>query len=117
MLEPSRSAPALARRAVHEFAYQRFSQETSETAELLTSELVTNAVTHGWGPVTVAVSGSGRQLSVAVGDANPAPPVVRPEELEALGGRGLRLVGSLAKAWGVTARADSAGKEIWFRLA
>jgi hypothetical protein len=46
-----------------------------DTALLITSELVTNAVLHGGGPVTMAVRSAAGHLRVDVQDASPIMPV------------------------------------------
>jgi anti-sigma regulatory factor (Ser/Thr protein kinase) len=84
-------------------------------AELLTSELVTNAIVHAGTAVTVEVSGEGGRIRVAVSDGRP-PPVHRSafHDPEAPDGRGLLLLEIVADSWGV----DSAeqGKTVWFDL-
>lgn len=112
-LEPSVLAPAKARRAVHEFA-TAVSPASAWTAELLASELVTNAVTHGRGEVRLVMEYDRRGLAVTVSDDEPAPPVIAESPSSATGGRGLRLVDVLASDWGVTP--DRPGKGVWFRL-
>jgi anti-sigma regulatory factor (Ser/Thr protein kinase) len=74
-LASSRNAPAEARRAVHDFA-EAVSPSTARTAELLASELVTNAVTHGRGEVTVVMEYDNDGLAVTVSDDEPAMPEV-----------------------------------------
>lgn len=95
--------------------------DAADVAELLLSELVTNAVRHARRPpgrlVTVGVELSpGRLLRVEVADASEAPPRARetpgPEDE---GGRGLLLVESLAAAWGTYPRRH-VGKAVWFTL-
>jgi anti-sigma regulatory factor (Ser/Thr protein kinase) len=115
-LEPSGSAPAQARRAVRQVLSHVVSDDMSHTAELLVSELVTNAITHGRGVVTLSIDCSEHLLSVTVGDDEPSVPQLQPERLMALGGRGLRMIESLASAWGVRPRDGSPGKDVWFRL-
>ncbi|MEJ5915054.1 ATP-binding protein [Pseudokineococcus sp. 1T1Z-3] len=96
-------------------------EDVVDTALLLASELVTNAVRHGRPPVHVhaALSGSG-VFRVQVDDASAAP--VRPQEpdVEDLGGRGLQLVELLSTAWGsrlADVRHDGrTGKCVWFEL-
>lgn len=115
-LQPSVTAPALAREALRQVANQYVGSDVLDTAELLTSELVTNAVRHGQGVVTLAIQLAGPSLAVAVGDDDPAEPEVVPEQLLSLGGRGMRMVDALSGAWGVTPHSGRPGKDVWFRL-
>jgi hypothetical protein len=90
--------------------------DIADTAVLLTSELVTNAITHGESPVTVAVSWSGGALRVEVHDRSrfmPAPwPVIDSADAET--GRGLLLVDTLASDWGFYR--TPGGKAVYFTL-
>lgn len=113
-LPPSRKAPARARRAVREFA-ATVSPGSEWAAELLASELVTNAVMHGHGPVHVVMEHSADGLAVTVVDEAPAEPVVAKAAPGDTSGRGLRLVDVLASEWGV--KTSQPGKGVWFRLA
>lgn len=115
-LEPSGAAPAQARRVVRKVLLDIVPADVTYTAELLVSELVTNAITHGTGIVTVSIDCAGHSLSVTVSDDEPTVPELQPERLMAVGGRGLRMIESLASSWGVTQRKDSPGKDVWFRL-
>jgi len=85
------------------------------TAALLTSELVTNAVSHTHQPFTVSVDNTGQGVRVAVVDGSPTPPVVRPADEVSEHGRGMRLVDRLASEWGTDA--VPGGKQVWFELA
>ncbi len=115
----------------------------AETAELLTSELVTNALVHtdGGAVVKAAISGAALtgaavhargRLRVEVRDfmtGHPAPggpgtdlgpvrdlvPEMSDIEKAATSGRGLLLVHALSDGWGV--RAHGVGKSVWFELA
>ena len=116
-LVPSRRAPARAREAVLTFAMGSVSAETAETAELLASELVTNAVMHGCGPITVLMEYDGDGLGVTVCDGEPALPAVPEPDPLSLGGRGLHLVAALSDDWGVEPASSGPGKNVWFRLA
>ena len=112
-LASSRLAPALARRAVHDFA-AAVSPASAWTAELLASELVTNAVTHGKGEVRVVMEYDDRGLAVMVTDEEPALPVLAMGTSSDTGGRGMRMVDVLASDWGVTP--ERPGKGVWFRI-
>ncbi|MEU9309125.1 ATP-binding protein [Streptomyces sp. NPDC048256] len=87
----------------------------SETAELLTSELVTNALVHTDDDAVLTATVSPSGLRVEVRDCvaqRPRPRV--PSADEGTHGRGLVLVESLADTWGV--RAQGGGKVVWFEL-
>jgi anti-sigma regulatory factor (Ser/Thr protein kinase) len=93
-----------------------------DTAELLTAELVANAVEHaaGDGPIELVVELLPSGCTVEVHDPDPAPP----GDLTAPGydepdpwqehGRGLLLIRALSSACGH--RPTSSGKAVWFRL-
>lgn len=91
-----------------------------DTAMLVLSELLTNAVQHarvspGREIETRWVPASGG-VRIEVHDACADPPEHRPVPLDACGGRGLALVAALSEAWGV-ARRDGPGKAVWAQLA
>jgi two-component sensor histidine kinase len=115
-LEPSGYAPAQARRMLRETVASLVPADVAHTAELLVSELVTNAITHGRGVVRLAIDCADHCLSVTVSDDEPATPTVQPERLLSDGGRGLRMIESLASSWGVSPRNGVPGKDVWFRL-
>jgi anti-sigma regulatory factor (Ser/Thr protein kinase) len=86
-----------------------------DEAQLLVSELVTNAVRHGGPPVTVRVECVGVEgLRVSVSDGDPRPPVRRDVDPDSEGGRGVALVDILSDRWGV--EAGLPGKTVWFVL-
>lgn len=91
--------------------------ELADTAELLTSELVTNALLHtGQGAVFDAVLTADLRLRIEVQDGTARLPRRREPVAEyATSGRGLLLVEALADDWGVQLRGD--GKVTWFELA
>lgn len=87
----------------------------SEIAELLTSELVTNALIHTDRDAVLTATVSPRGLRVEVRDFVGRRPRLRvPNADDGTHGRGLVLVQSLADAWGV--RAHGVGKSVWFEL-
>lgn len=88
--------------------------ESTQTALVLTSELVTNAVLHARTPVDVRVELDAERMRVEVADGDPGIPGPVRHDASALGGRGLFLVQELASAWG--ADASDRGKVVWFTL-
>ena len=87
-----------------------------DLARLLTSELASNAVTHGQGGTfTLEVRSFGCCLTVDVADLSPSVPVVRFPAADAESGRGLLLVAETADSWGYYFAGGR--KHVWFHLA
>ncbi|MGA4845917.1 ATP-binding protein [Streptomyces sp. G5(2025)] len=109
------SAVSEVRGALREFLRRWGKPAGADIAELLTSELVTNALVHTDHDAIVTATLSRRSLCVEVRDfvgRRPEPRV--PDADSGTNGRGLVLVQSLADAWGV--RAHGVGKVVWFEL-
>jgi anti-sigma regulatory factor (Ser/Thr protein kinase) len=87
-----------------------------EVAELLTTELVSNAFRHGEGEPRMVIDLSDERVRVEVMDASPKMSF-RPLSpvADGLPGRGLVIVAALADDWGVEPR--GVGKAVWFELA
>ncbi|MEU6119093.1 ATP-binding protein [Streptomyces sp. NPDC047117] len=85
----------------------------SDIAELLISELVTNALVHTDRGAVVTATVTDR-LRVEVRDFVSRRPRSRRPTTEGTSGRGLMLVRSLADAWGI--RMHGVGKCVWFEL-
>ncbi|MEV0175632.1 ATP-binding protein [Streptomyces sp. NPDC050803] len=94
----------------------------SDTAELLTAELVANAVEHaaGEGPIELVVELLPSGCQVEVHDPDPQPPgnltqpcVGEPDPWQEHG-RGLLLIRALSSSCGH--RPTESGKAVWFRL-
>jgi diguanylate cyclase (GGDEF)-like protein/PAS domain S-box-containing protein len=85
-----------------------------DPAELLTSELVKNAVEHADSDVLLGVTHWGDRLRFEVTDAGQGTPRLRETALTDVSGRGLRLVEALSDAWGIAK--DGAAKTVWFEL-
>ncbi|WP_432502423.1 ATP-binding protein [Kineococcus arenarius] len=122
VLEPQLSAVCTARHWVSDVIARWCATSgprvDGDLVELLTSEVVANAVRHGRGPVTVEVACVEEHVCVAVTDAGPDVPVVRRVGPEATGGRGMALTDLLATRWGVrAAQPPASGKTVWFQLA
>ena len=85
-----------------------------DTAMLLTTELVTNAVIHAHSAVVVTVRRGMGRVRVEVADTGGGALQLRAPSPDALNGRGLLLMEALAAAWGTSAY--DAGKLVWFEL-
>uniref|UniRef100_UPI003F68356F ATP-binding protein n=1 Tax=Streptomyces polyasparticus TaxID=2767826 RepID=UPI003F68356F len=113
-------------RALVRTALQDIAPETAadcDTAELLTAELVANAVEHtsGDAPIELVVELLPTGCQVEVHDPSPAPPgdLSRPIEDDCPDpwqehGRGLLLIRTLSQACGH--RLTDSGKAVWFTL-
>jgi len=84
--------------------------EAAFAAELILSELVTNAIRHGAGPIRVRLLRD-RTLICEVSDTSNTAPHLRRAATTDEGGRGLFLVAQLSQTWGT--RYLSEGKVIW----
>ena len=111
----STAAGAARRLVVAECRTAGLGRAATETAELLTSEVVTNAVLHGRSDVRLRVRASPCRVRVDVGDDNSRRPVRVRADPGALDGRGLTIVDLLATAWGVEEAVI--GKAVWFEVA
>ncbi|WP_333778699.1 ATP-binding protein [Streptomyces sp. IBSBF 3136] len=86
----------------------------ADTAELLVSETVTNALRHTRGPLRLNVRLCDARLLCEVEDTESAGPVRAAVDLDAECGRGTELLDLLSDAWGGVRTAT--GKTIWFEL-
>ncbi|MEY9963206.1 anti-sigma regulatory factor (Ser/Thr protein kinase) [Streptacidiphilus sp. MAP12-16] len=75
-----------------------------DSAEMLVSELVTNALQYGRGPVDLTLALTGQSLRIAVTDEGTSLPVPRTADADAQSGRGLSIVDTLADSWEVVVR-------------
>jgi anti-sigma regulatory factor (Ser/Thr protein kinase) len=91
----------------------------TEAAELLATELTSNAVRHTKGPAAIRLRWAGNILRIGVWDADPTPPAPAPHTTtDAEEGRGLALVRTCADDWGwypLTTTGDT-GKYVWCEL-
>ncbi|MDX3484823.1 SpoIIE family protein phosphatase [Streptomyces sp. ID05-18] len=85
-------------------------EDLSMTTELIVSELVTNAIRYGAGPVRLRLLFQSA-LTCEVSDASNTSPRLRHARTTDEGGRGLFLVAQLAHRWGT--RYTPQGKIIW----
>ncbi|MFF5707017.1 ATP-binding protein [Streptomyces sp. NPDC012794] len=105
------------RRALRELLRHRCRGETADVAELLITEVVTNALVHTEQGAEVSASLRGGRLRVEVRDhvaLLPRPYV--PSADDGTHGRGLVLMQALADDWGVDPLGPGRGKVVWFDL-
>lgn len=92
---------------------------TLDAAQLLTSELVTNALLHGGlepdDELVVSVAVSDAAVRVEALDRSRAQPTRRRPGVTDRSGRGVAIIAELARSWGTTP--DEHGKWVWFELA
>jgi anti-sigma regulatory factor (Ser/Thr protein kinase) len=85
------------------------------SAQLTVCELVTNAIVHAEGEIGLSAAALGRVLRVEVTDETPGcEPVVIRAAGDDGGGVGLRLVDSVARAWGCRSGPDR--KVVWAEI-
>jgi anti-sigma regulatory factor (Ser/Thr protein kinase) len=87
---------------------------TVSAMELVTSELVANAVHHAAGTSTIrlVVRSGSRGLEVRVHDSSTGVPRLRSDRAGLPGGHGLYIVDRLSGAWGWQPASDG-GKVVW----
>jgi anti-sigma regulatory factor (Ser/Thr protein kinase)/anti-anti-sigma regulatory factor len=107
------SAPLAARMFVRDAcAAWSVSAQVCEVAELLATELVSNAVEHARTSSRIAVTLTDAAFRLSVRDYSPTPiPRPRPIDIHSPRGRGLHLVAGLAQSWGGQPHSDS--KIMW----
>ena len=111
-------APSVARLFVRNLCQEWGAEAVCDVAELLSSELVTNAVVHARSSVELeAAYDDASVLRIDVYDRSPeeVDSSPHPPADGAEGGRGLAIVARLACRWGVDL--CSPGKRVWFTLA
>lgn len=88
--------------------------DSAFAAELLVSELVTNAVLHARTDIRVSVDQHGDVVRIGVADFSPRQVRMVRRSAESGTGRGLLLVDGIATRWGIEPL--ERGKVVWFEL-
>jgi anti-sigma regulatory factor (Ser/Thr protein kinase) len=117
------TAPSVARGHVRSVTREWGLAALADTAELLVSELVTNAIqasaklrTVGPPVVRIWITSDGIALVIHVWDASNDMPVLKDMTvMDEEGGRGLILVATLGKDWGFYRKAEG-GKVVWVMI-
>lgn len=115
VLKPDSHAPSVARQYVEDHS-DHLPAELIADAQLLVSEIVTNALRHGRGAITLRVRLDEPRLGIAVTDEGPGVPTQRDPGIEEASGRGLLIVDAVARAWGVDSVPGADGKTVWFDI-
>ncbi len=114
-LPGSSLAPSVARSFVEESLSRHHLDSLRETALLLTSEVVSNAVTHAQSSSTLRIRVVGDAVRISVTDAGYGSILMEAVGPHAAGGgRGLFIVDQVALDWGT--RQTDRGTEVWFDL-
>ncbi|MDE9367798.1 SpoIIE family protein phosphatase [Luteipulveratus sp. YIM 133132] len=110
------SAPRIARQLVREvLAAEHVPEDVLADAALVVSELASNAVRHGTGPVELTVHrADADHVSLMVRDGAPTQPVAQEPHPDGSGGRGLTLVSAISSRWGCYSHGT--GKVVWCLL-
>jgi anti-sigma regulatory factor (Ser/Thr protein kinase) len=112
-LPRSRQAPGIARRSVVDWFGAELGRDELDTAKLLTSELVSNAVLHGEGKILLRAHTNGDRVLVEVIDEGKGfEREVRHRDFGDLHGRGLAIVDTEASRWGI----HEGTTHVWFEL-
>jgi anti-sigma regulatory factor (Ser/Thr protein kinase) len=112
-LPRARFAPGDARRALRNLCADHVEEHLLVDAELLVSELVTNAIRHGWGEISLCASVDEDRLLVEVIDEGSGfERDLRRRDYEQLGGWGLDIVDDVSSRWGV----HEGTTHVWFEL-
>ena len=113
-LQAHPASVAIARRAVGDTLRLARREDLVEAAQLLVSEIVTNALVHAGTPIDFQASVGVTGLRVEVTDGSTQIPVPRTYGTTAGTGRGLWLLESLVDRWGTLTH--DRGKTVWFEL-
>jgi anti-sigma regulatory factor (Ser/Thr protein kinase) len=107
------SASSRARRLLEALSVGRLEASVLDRSKLLVSELVTNAVLHGQGKITLRADIDEDRLRAEVIDEGSGfERVVRDNALDRLGGWGLTLVEAESSRWGV----HEGTTHVWFEI-
>lgn len=94
-------------------------EDRIDVTTLLTSELIANAVRYAPPPLRLTVSNPADAVRVEVADSSSSPPGSSPAarelpDLDAVNGRGMWLLETLASRWGYDT--TPVGKRVWFEV-
>jgi anti-sigma regulatory factor (Ser/Thr protein kinase) len=112
-LPHTKEAPNIARRRLAQWLASTPATDELDAATLLTSELVTNAVLHGKGQITLrAELDEDRLLVEVIDDGEGFERVLRERDFDRVGGHGLTIVETASSRWGI----HEGTTHVWFEL-
>src|SRR5690349_14881775 len=113
VLPRTHEAPATARTRLAQWLMPQLEDAEVHTAILLASELVTNAVMQGRGKITLrGVLDEDRLLVEVIDEGHGFERVLREEDFDSVGGRGLTIVDAESSRWGI----HEGTTHVWFEL-
>jgi len=116
-LPPTAESASVARWLVNDLLGDLVDTDTRDTAALLTTELVSNAIRHTRDELVISVRLAAGRLRVGVSDSSHRRPQLVQVGGRDTSGRGLHLVEAMADTWGVDPDERGLGKTVWFELA
>lgn len=105
----------MARHLVRGLLAEAGREDLAETAALVISEIVTNALLHAGTQIDIAATVDDNGLRCEVSDGSVHQPVLRRYATTSGTGRGLRMVDQMVDGWGVITHPPT-GKTVWFEL-
>jgi anti-sigma regulatory factor (Ser/Thr protein kinase) len=115
-LPATAESAGIARWLVNDLLRELVDDDTRDTAALLTTELVSNAIRHTRDELEITVQFGDGRLRVGVSDSSHRRPQLVQVGSRDTSGRGLHLVEALADRWGVDPGKRGLGKTVWFEL-
>ncbi len=114
--EPAAEVAGLVRRRLRDvLGHWGVPEDVVDDALLVVTELVANVVDHAMTSFRIVVHLAGSVLRIAVADGSTKLPVLQPFDPQARRGRGLQVIGSVARKWGCDEH--EGGKVVWAELA
>jgi Histidine kinase-like ATPase domain len=115
-LPPTAESASVARWLVTNLVRDLVDQDTLDTAALLSTELVSNAIRQSREELVLMVRLAAGRMRVGVSDSSHRRPQLVHVGSRDTSGRGLYLVEAMADRWGVDPDERGLGKTVWFEL-
>ena len=116
MLPATAESAGMARWLITDLLGDLVDRDTLDTAALLTTELVSNAIRQTREELVLTVGLAAGRIRVGVADSSHRRPQLVQVGSRDTSGRGLHLVEALADRWGVEPDEHGLGKTVWFEL-